>query len=356
MSWLPAFDAWLVTPYELVVRVMRDDATYTVDDPRFSTGQVVGPSMLSLDGEAHARHRRPFAPPFRPAVIRERFTELVENEVERLLDAMSAGAGAEVRTALAGPLSVAAMVHALGLEETDPSVALGWYAAIVAAVTDISAGNQPGSGGTEAFASLTSAVDAALDRDPTGSLVAAAASGADGLGRAEVVANAAVLMFGGIETTEAMIANAVLHLLADPQERDRVAADPELVASAVEESLRLEPAASVLDRYATRDVELAGAEIRRGELVRISLAAANRDPSLFAEPDRFDVHRPNVGSHVTFAQGPHACLGLHLARLEARVAVRRLLARFPGVRLDPARPAAVTGLIFRKPAELHVVW
>ena len=170
------------------------------------------------------------------------------------------------------------------------------------------------------------------------------------------MSNAAVLMFGGIETTEGMIANAVLHLLANPDQLARLEAEPQLLAGAVEESLRLEPAAAVLDRYATRDVGFGGAAIRRGDLVRISVTAANRDPGVFPDPDRFDLERPNAARHLAFARGPHVCIGMHLARLEAHVAVGRLLARLPGLRLEPGRPSAPRGLVFRKPPELRVVW
>ena len=105
------------------------------------------------------------------------------------------------------------------------------------------------------------------------------------------------------------------------------------MAAAVEESLRIEPAAAVVDRYTTRDVELAGTAIGAGELVVVSLAAANRDPAEFPEPDRYDLHRPNVRRHLAFAAGPHVCIGMDLARLEARLAVGTL------VRTTP-RPAA----------------
>ncbi|HEV2775165.1 MAG TPA: cytochrome P450, partial [Solirubrobacteraceae bacterium] len=171
-----------------------------------------------------------------------------------------------------------------------------------------------------------------------------------------VVSNAAVMLFGGIETTEGMIANAVWHLLSHPDQRALVTASPALLANAIEESLRLEPAAAVVDRYATADVELAGAPIVRGELVRVSIAGANRDPALFAQPDRFDVHRKNADRHLAFAHGPHACIAMHLARLEAHTAVGRLLGALPGLRLDPASPTAPRGLVFRKPPELRVVW
>lgn len=165
-----------------------------------------------------------------------------------------------------------------------------------------------------------------------------------------------MLLFGGIETTEGMIANAILHVLAHPEQRARIECEPALVAAAVEESLRLEPAAAVVDRYATKDVELGGARIGERELVTVSLAGANRDPAVFAAPDLFDVSRDNARLHVTFAQGPHVCIGMHLARLEAQVALERLLARLPGVRLDPARPSAPRGLVFRKPPTLWARW
>jgi cytochrome P450 len=96
--------------------------------------------------------------------------------------------------------------------------------------------------------------------------------------------------------------------------------------------------------------------VRQGELVRLSLAGANRDPEVFADPDRFDVRRENARLHVAFAHGPHVCLGMHLARLEAQVALRRALERLPRLRLDPERPSTFTGLVFRKPRALHVLW
>ncbi|MEP6892833.1 MAG: cytochrome P450 [Gaiellaceae bacterium] len=356
VSWIPALDCWLVTRHDLALEVVRDAETFTVDDPRFSTAQVVGPSMLSLDGAEHARHRGPFARPFRLDAVRERFTTFVGDEVNRLIDEIEPDGAADLRRSLAGPLSVASMVHALGLEETDPADALGWYEAIVAEVTRITAGEPCGGTGTRAFGELRGAVEPALDRDPSASLVAAAAGEAGGLSRADVVSNAAVLLFGGIETTEGMIANAIWHVLRSDRVRDLVASDAALVENAVEESLRLEPAAAVVDRYATQDAVLGGAAIRERELVRVSLAGANRDPELFSDPDRFDVRRSNARRQLAFAQGPHVCLGMHLARLEAQTALARLLERLPNLRLDPGRPSVVRGLVFRKPISLHVLW
>jgi cytochrome P450 len=356
VSWLPALDGWMVTRRDLAMQVMRDPGTFTVDDPRFSTGQVVGPSMLTLDGEAHRRHRAPFAGPFRLDAVRARFTGPVQEETDRLIDAVAASGEAELRRELAGPLAAAIVAHALGLQQAGTAEVLGWYDAIVGSVTEITAGGGPTEAGRRGFEALRAAMEPALDAAPETSLVAAAASDAGGLGRGEVVSNAAVLLFGGIETTEGMIANAIAHLLAHPDQLAAVRADPPLLSNAIEESLRLEPAAAVVDRYATRDTELAGAPIRKRELVVVSIAGANRDPAVFPEPDGFDVRRPNAKLHAAFAHGPHVCIGMHLARLEAQTAVANVLERLPGLRLADAAAPAPRGLVFRKPDALRVRW
>lgn len=358
VSWLPALDGWLVTRRDLAMQVMRDARTFTVDDPRFSTGQVVGPSMLTRDGAEHRRHRDPFVVPFRHGAVHARFAHVVADETERLIDELAPAGGAELRRTLAGPLAVTVVTHALGIQDADTAAVLGWYERIVAAVTDITAGRPLDARGRDAYAALSDAIGPALDREPGASLLAAAAAAGEsgGLERERVVSNAAVLLFGGIETTEAMIANAVWHLLSHPGELARATASPDVLTNAIEESLRLEPAAAMVDRYATADVVIGGAAIARGELVHVSIAAANRDPEAFAAPDRFDVGRANARKHLAFAHGPHACIAMHLARLEAHTAVRRLLARLPDLRLDPDRPTAPRGLVFRKPPELHVLW
>ena len=354
VSWLPVLDGWLVTGREPALEVMRDSVTFTVDDPRFSTGQVIGPSMLSLDGREHTRQREPFARSFRPAQTRARFTTFVETEVDRLLSVLRPAGRAELRGDFAGPLAVAVVAEALGLEGVDAATVRSWYDAFVEAISDITAGRASASSAHRtAYDLLHARVSAAVaSRRP--SLLASVA--ADGLLIDEVVANAAVLMFGGIDTTEGMIVNTVLHLLRHPDQLALVRDEPGLLASAVEESLRLEPAAAIVDRYATRDVELAGAEIGRGELVRVSLTGVNRDPSVFPDPDRFDVRRANASDHVAFAHGPHFCFGAPLARLETLTAVRGLLDRLPGLHLDPAHSPAPAGLVFRKPPAVHVLW
>ena len=362
VSWLPVLDGWLVTRYDLAMRVLRDSAAFTVDDPRFSTARVVGPSMLSLDGTAHDRHRRPFGGPFSQAEVRDRLAGFVTAEAGRLVAAVRPAGQAELRRSLAGPLATVVVARMLGLQATPPEVILGWYDAIVTAVSELAGapGAEPGAAGVAAFSQLAERLRGVIAAgDPGQSLLAAAAqhvgrSGA--LTTDDAVSNAAVLMFGGIETTEGMITNAGWHLLSHPEQLQLVRDDPELLPNAIEESLRLEPAAAVVDRYATRDVMLGDAMVRQGDLVTVSLAGAGRDPAVFADPDRFAVRRENANRHLAFARGPHFCLGVHLARLEAHAALAALLP-LPGLRPDPDQPTAPpAGLVFRKPAALPVRW
>lgn len=316
VSWLPALHGWLITRHDLAVAVMRDSAAFTVDDPRFSTARVVGPSMLSLDGAAHGRHRAPFTKGFGRAEIHARLAAFVVAETDRLVAAMRPGGAADLRRALAGPLAVAVVAEALGLGDADPATVLDWYAGIVGSVSALAGEHSPAppgedagadqarrdqarAAGAEAFGSLSARLTAVIGSAGEPPSLLAAAAGARGdatagtakdgtagngnsgggaaapaLTTAEVISNAAVIMFGGIETTEGMISNVILHLLRHPGQLALVREDPDLVPNAVEESLRLEPAAAVVDRYATRDITIGGARIRAGDLVTVSLAGA----------------------------------------------------------------------------------
>lgn len=358
VCWVPALGGWLVTEYSAAVRVLLDPAAFTVDDPRFTTARVTGPSMLSLDGASHARHRSPFTRAYRPAELSGRLAGFARSEAARLTGRIRPAGQAELRTAVAGPLAAAVMAEALGLAGAGvtPGTLLSWYDDIVAAVAALPAAapGPPPAAGADSFTALAAGLREAIAAGRAPVLAAAARSG--GLSAGEVVSNAAVQLFGGIETAEGMICNMVLHLLSDRAQLDLVRADPGLLPAAVEESLRLEPAAAAVDRYATRDASIGGAGIRRGDPVTVSLAGANRDPAVFPDPDRYDIRRPNSARHLAFARGPHFCLGAHLARLETTAAVAALLGGLPGLRLDPGQPPAPSGLIFRKPAALRVRW
>jgi pimeloyl-[acyl-carrier protein] synthase len=149
-------------------------------------------------------------------------------------------------------------------------------------------------------------------------------------------------------TTMDQLGNTVLALLQNPEQMGRLRDDPVLARSATEEGLRYDGAAQLLQRVAREDLRLGGKAIGAGELVYLSLGAANRDPEVFAEPDRFEVSRAH-NRHLAFGAGSHACLGMTLARRELEISLERLVRRMPRLRLDEERPMRrrANSLVFR---------
>lgn len=351
VSWLGGLEGWIVTRRDLCIEALTDSETFTVDDERFSTRQLIGPSMLSLDGPAHRRHRGSFAPALRARPVRELLGEWVKEQATSLVEEIAADGEGDLRSAVASPLSVMVMSRVLGLDGVEVEEMLAWNDLITAAIDEVTLGGSVPSYGVEAFDELCDAVERSVASD--GLLGEAAERGA--LSLVELAANVAVMLIGGIVTSDGTISIALRHLLDHPESLDALREDPELIGPAVEESMRLEPAAAFVDRYATRQTRLGSAVISEGDLVRISISAANRDPAIFDDPDRFDIRRQGVEEHIAFARGPHACLGFHVARLETRVAIGVILERLPGLRAAADAPSP-TGLIFRSPKNVPAVW
>lgn len=349
--WVPALEAWLVVGRDAAVEVMRDAERFTVDDPRFTTGQVVGPSMLSLDGPAHARHRAAFAAAFRPASSSTDLQESLAKRAAALVAKSRASRNSDLRFDVAAPLPAATIVDVLGLIDVTTEQATHWYRQIVDQVAQLTA-DPNHVVDSAAMAPLTAAVDHSIRAN--GPL--AARRRQSDVDDQEFVANVGVVMFGALETAEAMIANLLWHVL---QRRDVVVAlqaHPSRRDRAVEESLRLEPGAAVVDRFATVDTSVAGVSIAAGAPVTVSLAAANRDPAEYADPDGFSLEREGEPSHLSFVVGPHACIGSHLARAEARAVLDAVLGAPTVPVLRNAAGSAPRGLVFRKPEHLLVDW
>ena len=356
VEWLPALSSWVVTSRALALAVARDPELFTVEDRRMSVRAVLGANMLTTDRPEQLRHRAPFAPPFRRHAGHAEFTACVEATATELVASVAASGSADLRSALAAPLALRTVARALGLEASDSDAVLDWYAAFAEGMTAAAGGGVPSPRARAALAAFGQTVEEHLAADGSSLLRAVAGDPAHDLARDELVSNAALIMFGGIETTESMILNALWLLLTHPDQLALLRKRPELLENAIEESLRCEAAVASFERFATRDTVLGGTAVRAGDAVTVLAGPANRDPSFFGVPDRFDITRPNARNHLAFAAGPHVCLGMHLARLEARVAVATVLEALPGVALDAARSAPPRGLVFRKPETLVVRW
>lgn len=175
-----------------------------------------------------------------------------------------------------------------------------------------------------------------LRRDPgddlLSQLISATEDGA-GLSERELEATAGLVLAAGFETTVNLLGNGIKMLLDHPDQLAKLRDRPDLWPTAVEEILRLDSPVQMTARVAKKDVEVAGVPVRRGELIIIHLAGANRDPKVFTDPHRFDVERDNAGKHLSFSGGRHFCLGAALARAEGEVGLRTFFDRFPDARL-----------------------
>lgn len=354
VSWVPAIDGWFVSGHAEATEVLRDAATFTVDDPRFSTMQVLGASMLSTDGDEHARHRRPFLAPFSRSSLTDTQGGIVDDVLARLI-AGGQMRPIELRTTLARPLATEVIAKVLGLGVGAATVA-SWYDEFARLVNEISNGATLGDSeiviGRDALEQAVAQTQDGSSAPRQASVIEQAASAAGDLSAAEFASNIGVVLFGAIETSEGMNAAALWHLLTIPGLLDDVVKDPTIIPALVDESLRLEPAAAVVDRYATCDTDLRGAQIRAGDFVQVSLAGANRDPRVFEDPDRFDPHRPERSRHLSFVVGPHACIGAHLARYQTQALLHAVTADMPRLALVEPENETPTGRIFRKPGPL----
>jgi cytochrome P450 len=172
----------------------------------------------------------------------------------------------------------------------------------------------------------------------------------------EILAAARVIIFGGLETTAAMLPNTGLARLSHPAQYEVVCANPHLLTQAMEESLRWEAPVQSCTRYVTRPIVVQEVEFLPGEMVQCMVGAANRDPEHFIDPEAFDLGRSNARDHLSFAMGKHFCLGAELARLEVEIGLRILFVCLPRLRLDPAWPSSPQGHEFRSPPRLEVRW
>jgi len=194
---------------------------------------------------------------------------------------------------------------------------------------------------------------------PRGDLISALADvelDGDRLSNDAIVAFLRNLVTAGAETTYSSSGSLLFGLLTNPDQLNAVRADRSLLPQAIDEGIRWEPPLTNVRRALTRDVGIAGVDMPAGSFVYVSLASANRDESRWERPDDFDIFRPRH-AHMSFGFSTHMCLGMHLARAETAAALEALFDRLPNLRLDPSAPApAVTGVSFRRPTALPVVW
>jgi len=342
-----------ITSHELVQQVLTDNVRFSSAANAMTIGQVMGRTILEMDPPQHQRHRALVARAFRARVLDQWSDTIIGATISELIDAFAGDGHADLIPQLTFPFPVRVIARILGLPEADWPRFLRLSTELIAVMRHwdraVAASRE--------LRGYFAEVIADRRRRPCDDLVSQLIEAeVDGhrLSDDEIYPFLLLLLPAGAETTYRSSSNLLFGLLSDPGQLDAVRADRDLVPQAIEEALRWETPSLIVARTATQDVELGGVRIPAGGYVVVSLGAANRDPGRYADPDRFDVFREDK-QHMSFGDGAHRCLGMHLARLEMRVLLNAVLDRLPGLRLDPAaEDPHIHGLLFRSPPNLPV--
>jgi cytochrome P450 len=316
-------------------------------------GPVMGVTLLELEGAEHRASRALVSPSFRTALLERWRTELVEVVVHELIDRFAPRGRAELAREFTFAFPVQVIARIMGLPRQDYPRFQRLSIELLNVVYDW----DRGLAASAELKTYLAEILAERRRRPQDDLISMLAeSEIDGarLTDDEIFAFLLLILPAGVETTYRASGNLLVALLTEPALLAELRADRGMLRGAFEEALRWEPPITTVVRRAVRDCELGGLAIPAGTTVSVSVAAANRDPARYPDPDRFDPTRRNI-AHLTFGGGPHLCLGMHLARMEGTVAIDALLDRLPDLRLDPTGPTPhIVGVAFRSPVALPV--
>ena len=342
-----------LTRYADIAAVYKDTATFSSDKreefaPKYGATPLFEHHTTSLvfnDPPLHTRVRRLIAGALTPRHVAAMEAGLVER-VDALLDAMAArGPGAEVDLieSFASAIPIEVIGNLLGVPAGERGALRDWSLAVLGALEPVPSAAQhaAGNAAVSEFLSYLGGLVALHRADPGDphtdvlTRLIDGEAGGEKLSPPELLHNCIFLLNAGHETTTNLIGNGLCCLLEAPDEKARLIAEPGLIASAVEEFLRIESSNQLGNRITTCATEIGGVALAPRTPVTIAIGAANRDPAQFADPDRLDIARtPN--RHLAFGSGIHQCVGMGLARLEGRIAIGRFLQRFPDYRFAAA--------------------
>ena len=325
-------NGWVLTRYADVDMVLRDHRRFSKDDGQEDEYR----SMLHHDPPDHTRLRSLVSKAFTPRAVRELHPR-VRRIVGDLLDDLDGRDRFDLIESFAFPMPVTVIAEMLGVPARDMDIFKRWS-------NDVSLTIEPSlrddqirrvERATEALYDYFEGIIEERRREPQDDMITAllnAEDEGDKLTHEELLGTLILLLVAGNETTRNLIGNGMRALLKNPEQLQRLRDNPDMLDSAINELLRYDSPVQLDSRLAHNDVEVAGHRIRAGQRILCSIGAANRDPSVFKEPDKLDIGR-GEGSHIAFGRGIHHCLGAPLAMLEARAAFSALLDRFSHIEI-----------------------
>ena len=311
-------------------------------------GVVMGPSILQMDAAEHRSHRSIIGGAFRRQALTDWETSFIEPTVQTLIDRFAPRGDAELVRELTFHYPIQVIAKILGVPVEDYRTFARLSIELISIAVDFERGMKASRDLREYLASIVAARRVEPKDDLISMLVQADIDG-EPLPDEEIYGFLRLLLPAGAETTQRLLGTLLLALLQNPEQLEAVKADRKLLTNAIEEALRWESPVQMTSRENLVDVELSGVHIPAGSHISVVIGSGNHDEEVFEDPERFDIFRDGP-PHLAFGEGPHRCLGEHLARLETTVAMNALLDRLPDIRLEPGdSDPHVHGSAFRSP-------
>ena len=346
----------LVLGYDAVETVLRDADTFASRITNETMGEYMGKNLVGLDGDEHTQHRALVSKAFRTAALDRWERELIRPTIAQLLDDIAPLGRADLVRDVTSQYPVKVIAGIVGVPIEDHAKFHAW-------AEDINGGPLHPARGRAASRAMREYLTPIVEdrkRNPSDDLITdivTAEIDGEKLDDEAIYGFLRLLMPAGAETTFRAMGNLLLALLTQPDTLARLRDDRSLMANAIEETVRWEPAVTMVARVATKDTSVGGCPVAAGTSVHLVTASANRDESHYEHGERFDLDREADQPHLGFGWGRHLCLGMHLARLELRIGVGAILDRLPNLRLDPAVPVPeIVGQAFRGPESLPVLF
>lgn len=363
VAYIPCLDVWMITRWDDVAAASIDTRSFPAHVERSPTDEALGGvSMMTTDGEPAKKRRRPFDPTFRPRAVESTMPEVFANICDDWLDVVETQGEADLVTDYFEPISLLSLAHAMGIADlVDLGILRRWFGGLAAGVSNYE--------GDLAKTTLCQAVSSEIDKtvvprfkekvlQPDDSLISNLVQAFPGTMEDQLqwaMPSFKLVLLGGLQEPAHGGATIAYSLLANPEQHAQLGADHQLATPAVEEGLRWTAPIGNLLRGVTPGTSLAGVDFPDDARVILVVASANRDQQIWGPTaDDFDIHRPKR-THMSFAVGPHYCIGHHFARVQLRVAISKLVQRFPGLRLDPNHETVFRGHEYRSPQSVRVL-
>lgn len=360
VSWVDEINMWYVTRRSDVLRILADTDTFTVVSDQSLMRQALGYNMLTTDGTEQTRLRQPFNTAFAPRGIRAQAEPFVATLARELILSFKHQNKVDIKAEFADIIAIQTVINLLGLEVSDYAQIRQWVSDFASIMSNFAGDEDIIQQGKQSVHEFADYVQMRLNRlraKPDDSVLGQMVTHAGHhLSDDELIDSVRVIIFGGVETTSALIVNTLYCLLTHPEQFSMICENlDERLPNAVEEALRYESPVQTCTRHVLRDVEIAGVMLYEGDTLQCMLGAANRDPLYYEQPDHFDISRRNARDHLAFANGRHYCIGAGLAHMEAITSLKILVEACPKLTLASPDTDMPQGYEFRSPQQLRLM-